>query len=431
MLKESQRAALRAVLGVTAVGTAWSCASNAGGRASDDASRSVDVVDVTPAPAPSSQSARPSATEAAKPAPSASATVGANGGATCLAVAEKAAAAQPPPAGSKPAPNDAVVACCRALADERSGQMLAGTAQGQEGGWPRGYCCALLGWKGSAACTPWGPPMPRSIDLAGTLGSRSRLDLRALAKLVSVRVTTPDELRAPAIATWRARMINEHGSARVFEALAEMLASAGFAESDECASFAVEERRHGVLCAAVVEALGGEACGESLAEETLPLHADAASLREAVLRNVLSVACLHETVAVSLIGAERYEMPEGELRELLTTIWSDEIGHARFGWRFLTKWLPLLDGDERAGLDRYLASALVHLDRHELAHLPEQTGFAGLRGTRELGLCDGADARVLFRCTLEDVIVPRLEALGLKAGRAHAEARQQLAAVAA
>ena len=44
---------------------------------------------------------------------------------------------------------------------------------------------------------------------------------------------------------------------------------------------------------------------------------------------------MSETVAVSLIGAERLEMPEGPLRELLTTIYADECAHANFGWRLL------------------------------------------------------------------------------------------------
>ena len=33
-------------------------------------------------------------------------------------------------------------------------------------------------------------------------------------------------------------------------------------------------------------------------------------------------------------------MPEGVLKDLLTGIWSDECGHAHFGWRQLSTWLP-------------------------------------------------------------------------------------------
>ena len=38
-------------------------------------------------------------------------------------------------------------------------------------------------------------------------------------------------------------------------------------------------------------------------------------------------------VAVALIGAERMEMPDGELRDLLTGIWSDEVGHWKLAGR--------------------------------------------------------------------------------------------------
>src|SRR5262245_4131109 len=107
-------------------------------------------------------------------------------------------------------------------------------------------------------------------------------------------------------------MVNEHGSARVFEQLAAQMERAGLPADivKTCAAFAEEERTHGVLCGAVVEALGGEALAPALPALDLPEHEDV-DRREAVLRNVLSIACLSESVAVALIGAERLRMPEG------------------------------------------------------------------------------------------------------------------------
>jgi hypothetical protein len=74
-------------------------------------------------------------------------------------------------------------------------------------------------------------------------------------------------LKTAAIGTWRARMVNEYSSARVFDALAEQLAGASFSPelADTCHGFAEEERKHGVLCGAVVLALGGDAtaCSQS------------------------------------------------------------------------------------------------------------------------------------------------------------------------
>jgi hypothetical protein len=244
------------------------------------------------------------------------------------------------------------------------------------------------------------------------------LDLRADAQKHKPVLTELPHLREAAIATWRGRMINEHSSARVFDGLARQLAAAGLNDIvDEVKAFASEERRHGVLCGAVVEALGGSALAEIPDGDEYPEHEDATPL-EAALRNMLSICCLSETVAVSLIGAERIEMPDGELRELLTTIYADEVGHSRFGWRTLARVAPTLDASIKERLGEYLEVAFEHLVEHELSHLPvaSQPPPEGA----VLGLCSGSDARKLFFDTVESVIVPGLEAHGIPAARAWA-----------
>jgi hypothetical protein len=245
------------------------------------------------------------------------------------------------------------------------------------------------------------------------------LDLRLPARALMPRVAMDDliHLRAAAIATWRGRMINEHGSARVFEGLARQFEAAGVHDVvPEVRGFANEERRHGILCGAVVEALGGEAIAEIDAGDEYPEHEDAASPLEAALRNMLSICCLSETVAVSLIGAERIEMPDGELRDLLTRIYADEVGHSRFGWHTLARLAPSLDAGTKDRLGDWLEIAFEHLVAHELAHLPESSQPPP-EGAR-LGLCSGTDARQLFFDTITRVIVPGLEAHGLLASRA-------------
>ena len=244
------------------------------------------------------------------------------------------------------------------------------------------------------------------------------LDLRDAARALSPDVPLLPHLRAAGIATWKGRMINEHASARVFEGLAGQLAAAGLDAVivDEVKGFAAEERRHGVLCGSVVEALGGEARAEIGYGEPYPAHADAETLLEAALRNMLSICCLSETVAVSLIGAERIEMPEGPLRELLTTIYADEVGHSRFGWRMLEKLAPSIDASTKERLGDYLEVAFAHLVEHELSHLPESS--QPLPEGVVYGLCSGRDARELFFDTVREVIVPGLEQHGIPAERA-------------
>ncbi len=250
------------------------------------------------------------------------------------------------------------------------------------------------------------------------------LDLRNASRCLRPQVPSHPHLRAAAIGTWRGRMINEHSSARVFDALSLQLAAAGLADSivAEVRGFASEERRHGVLCGAVVEALGGEAYAELPEEEPVPAHQDAATPLEAALRNLLSICCLSETVAVSLVGAERLEMPSGELRDLLTGIYSDEVGHSRFGWRLLGALAPELDAATKDRLGDYLEVAFESLVEHELAHLP-LASEPPPEGA-ELGLCSGSDARRLFLDTVEHVIVPALQHHGFPARRAWQAAGQ-------
>jgi hypothetical protein len=248
------------------------------------------------------------------------------------------------------------------------------------------------------------------------------LDLRTAARQHRPPVPDLPELRAAAIATWRGRMVNEYQSAEVFGALATQAGRVGLTSAvvQQLCCFEAEERRHGVLCGGVVEALGGEARAEVATPRLLPEHHDVAPL-EGFLRNVLSVSCLSETVAVALIGAERLEMPDSPLRDVLSGIWADEVGHARFGWRVAQELLPQLDDSSRPRLSWYLRVALRHLELHELAHLPlaSTPPAAGVA----LGLCSGPDARVLFYETVTSAILPPLEALGLAANEAWA-ARQ-------
>ncbi len=265
------------------------------------------------------------------------------------------------------------------------------------------------------------------MDGSSMSAERVLRDLRKDSRALMPEVPAVPHLEQAGIATWTGRMINEYSSAIVFEGLARQLEGAGMDDETvrACAEFANEERRHGVLCGAVVEALGGTAVFVAPVQDEFPEHGDV-SRAEAALRNVISISCMSETIAVSLIGAERLEMPEGALRELLTSIYADEVGHARFGWRLVPRLIELLERDAQAlgsdgwceRLAEYLAIAFDALETHELAHLnphaaPPAEGAC-------LGLCNGSDARSLFYSTVTDVIVPGLEQFGLPAADAWA-----------
>lgn len=249
------------------------------------------------------------------------------------------------------------------------------------------------------------------------------IDLRSLVQAVRSTLAfrvNDGALRQSAVATWFGRMLNEYQSASVFEQLADQCTRAGFTAEyiGTLRRFAAEERAHGVYCGAVVAALGGKAYGLGQTEEQVPEHPDV-DPREAATRNVLSIACLSETVAVALIGAERFEMNKGPLRDLLTAIWADEIGHANFGWRLAREGLAARGtaGEQlRTRLGNYLRVAFAALERHQLAHLPAEARVP--HGGEALGLCDGSSSRELFYATVHEVIIPALEAFGLTARRA-------------
>jgi hypothetical protein len=214
-------------------------------------------------------------------------------------------------------------------------------------------------------------------------------------------------------------MVNEHASAAVFEGIAQQIRAAGLGEAlaRECEGFAAEERHHGVLCGAVVEAAGGQARAPAAEVEPHPHHEDVGPL-EGLLRNLISVSCLSETAAVALIGAERLRMDPGPLRDLVSRIYGDEVGHARFGWGLATELMPSVDAAMRCRLSAYLALAFAHFEDHELAHLPADYD-PPVEG-HALGLCRGRDARKLLYDTIDGVMIPGLEDLGLEAGRAFA-----------
>lgn len=246
------------------------------------------------------------------------------------------------------------------------------------------------------------------------------LDLTEAAQ--AHRVELPDVELAPleqglVEATWRARMVNEHVSARVYGVLLGQSMEAGLpaGRQSELLDFAQEELDHARRCAGVVASLGAEpvATVESLPE--VPRHQDV-DPQENFLRNLISVCCLAETVATALISAEREHLRASPLEPVLTHILGDEVGHARFGWRLLEE--SSLNAETNARLGRYLPVAFEHLERHELNHLAPTTPPAS---AMRLGACDGAEAREIFYRCVEEVIVPRLEQHNLPAEQAWAE----------
>lgn len=234
-------------------------------------------------------------------------------------------------------------------------------------------------------------------------------------------------VRDAAIATWRARMVNEHRSSAVFAAMLPQLIEASVSFDVQTATLraATDEIFHAALCGDVVAAFGGVPEAEAEGELTpLPRH-DGVDPAERVLRNVLFVGCLSETVAVGLLSEERELATEPWVRAVLEVILADEVAHARLGWQFVAARAPSLDRAARDRVSAYLRVAFGYLEARELELLPVSPPLpdADLRAREAVGLCGGDGARDVFYGTLSSVIVPRLTELGFDAARAWEERR--------
>lgn len=249
------------------------------------------------------------------------------------------------------------------------------------------------------------------------------LDLRREARrrplhIAGLEAIRPED-RVRAVDNWRARMASEHASSRVFAALLPQLMRADLARRHQLAvaEMVQQELEHALLCARVLVAMGAEATAAMPRLDPVPEHGDADAL-EAVLRNVISISCCSETVAVALVGSER-AMACAPLADTLAQILADEVKHARFGWRLLEEVAPRLDADTRRRLDAWLVVAFAHqLDFHApfLAMAP-----AGDEAVAYGAPCGPANW-ACFVDTMQQVVVPGLQRHGLGAQDAWVEA---------
>ena len=172
--------------------------------------------------------------------------------------------------------------------------------------------------------------------------------------LSSLDTLAPEEL-SHCREHWRIHMAAEFASSRVFAALVPQIMAAGlpFEYVRDVTDMAREEVEHGLQSARVYAALGGSPMSVLPALDPVPEHEDVEPI-EAVLRNVISISCCGETLAVAVLGGERERTSEEPLRVILTSILSDEIGHARFGWSMLGAMASAMDDAMGGGARRRL-----------------------------------------------------------------------------
>lgn len=226
---------------------------------------------------------------------------------------------------------------------------------------------------------------------------------------------------------WRGKMRQEHDAAVLFSGLLPQLMAAG-APLDlkmACLRASMDELHHARLCADVVAWLGQEPELETRLDVPPLVDQPGCTATEVALRNLLFIGCLSETVAVAFLTECREHIEDPWIARINRQLLSDETLHARLGWHALGILLPRMGADERERTNHFLRVALGHFEQEFQARASEAVVPEPLLSrARALGFSYGRVARELLVETLEEVILPSLDSVGLDGRKAWAEREQ-------
>jgi hypothetical protein len=234
---------------------------------------------------------------------------------------------------------------------------------------------------------------------------------------------------APAAVTraqrmWRGFAISEYESSSVFAQLAvqTMEAAAPVDVTATVLRMAQDELRHAELCLGVAAALDPR-------EPPPPVPAAFTALsrhpgrpaEERALRNVVYGCCLSETVNAARFVQTLDAASDPFVRETVRRLLADEAQHAHFGFLYLELFRPWIErhAEAREAVGRFLRRAFGVLEQNLAAppadfHAPDADEIA-------LGLPTAEGLRATFYDTVEQAIVPALDAFGLDATAAWRE----------
>lgn len=230
--------------------------------------------------------------------------------------------------------------------------------------------------------------------------------------------STAGELTGPERArlaeTWRRRSAAEYLAVSTFSILAIDLVAAG-APADvlsHCVRAQLDEIRHAELAIRMVEIYGGKRIEPVAGMSRLPDSPETPKLHQAVA-NTLLVSCVSETYATTVLLATRDQTTDPVAHAVLTSIYSDEVMHARLGWSYLRF------GIEKGGqgvIDA--AAAMVPRAVKGVATVVERERPVGevTEAVRRHGLMTPAEERVVFSQCVREVLVPGFQALGIDCG---------------
>jgi hypothetical protein len=136
---------------------------------------------------------------------------------------------------------------------------------------------------------------------------------------------------------------------------------------------------------------------------------------ERLLADVVATCCFSETLNVSLLAASLEAASDSGIREATRELLADEVAHSRLGWAYLSwargQGLGARLGERLAGM---LSSVTLPVLFSESPPLPDEAALL------ELGDLPLRGRRELFLHTLEEVILPGLQAQGISVDDARA-----------
>ncbi|MEZ4404813.1 MAG: ferritin-like domain-containing protein [Kofleriaceae bacterium] len=220
--------------------------------------------------------------------------------------------------------------------------------------------------------------------------------------------------RARLAGTWTRRAAAEYLAVSTFAVLAIDLVAAG-APADVlslCLRAGIDEVRHAELCLRMVEIYSGARILPPAGMSSLPDEPTRPKLHQA-LANTMLVSCVAETYATTVLSATRDLTTDPTAQAVLTSIYSDEVMHARLGWSYLRY---ALDRGGPAAIDA--AAAMVPVAVRGVARVVEAERPEGdvTDAVRGHGLMTPGEERQVFAAFMREVLVPGFEALGIPCG---------------
>jgi hypothetical protein len=257
--------------------------------------------------------------------------------------------------------------------------------------------------------------------LSGTpLESEHHRLMRRRTVAIPWNETTVDQLTEPErnrlAATWMRRSEAEYLAVSTFSVLAIDLVAAS-APADVlslCLRAGIDEVRHAEMCLRMANIYSGKKNLPPPGMSSLPDDPERPKLHQA-LANTMLVSCVSETYATTVLSATRDLTTDPTALAVLTSIYSDEVMHARLGWSYLRHAIEI-------GGDGVIQAAADMLPRalRGVANVVERERPVGevTEAVRSHGLMTPAEERVIYSTCVREVLVPGFLALGIPVGSA-------------